>query len=114
MQSEPELHQSDIPDVASGPVQDSNAEGDGRTQPNVLMSVSWNSSGGGDMTFLSGSATFGMALIASFQIFVVAGVTFNITSGGPGAKTIGFTYTGTRSAASIKSLFVRNAEAIFT
>ncbi|WP_293118949.1 hypothetical protein [Okeania sp. SIO1I7] len=60
-------------------------------------------------TFIQGTLTVTVALTAAFSVFLLSGVSFNM-SGQVGTTTFNFSYNGSASSEFIKSLFVRGAE----
>jgi hypothetical protein len=64
-------------------------------------------------TYLTGTLTVATALVAGFAVFMLAGIEFSVLSGGAGATSISFSYSGSQSAEHIKSLLVAGAEIVF-
>lgn len=87
----------------------------GKAQTDTLDSVHWDATAaadGGD-TYLSGTVTVTTALTAAFGFFVLSGVQFRIERPESGVTSFRFSYSGTKSADAIKSLFKAGAKLVF-
>jgi hypothetical protein len=114
---------ADLIDAARAGASDQQAEaqkemgGVGGVQTDVLASVTWDNisvDGSEGGTHLTGTLTVTTALTAAFAVFILAGVTFNVTSSTRGSTRVRFSYSGTRSAQAIKDLFVAGASLFFS
>ena len=74
----------------------------------VLKSIAWNEAGGRGP--LIGTATVATPPKGAFAFFILGGLRFSITRSDPGGTALGFAYSGTRSAQSVKALFVPGAQ----
>lgn len=78
----------------------------------TLQAVNWDRAAedlGGGNTYLSGTVTVTTALAAAFTYFVISGVRFTIDKPAGGATSFRFSYSGSKSADAVKSLFVAGA-----
>lgn len=82
-----------------------------------LVSVKWDDSAaamaGDGETFLTGTVTVATVLGAGFAIFILAGVTFDISGNTEGQTRVRFSYRGNRSIEAIKSLFQAGRDLLF-
>jgi hypothetical protein len=85
---------------------------EGGVQADIIKNVSWNQATAveGKLTVLSGTLTVTTALVARFTYFVLSGVEFSVVNSQPGQATFELRYSGSKSAAAVKSLFRAGAQ----
>ncbi|WP_028534147.1 hypothetical protein [Paludibacterium yongneupense] len=91
---------------------------DGQTQVDTLTEVVWNNDenrliADTGLNFITGTISVQTALLASFAFFVINGIDFKITKNTKGQSSVSFSYSGTRSLAEIKKLFVKGVTLLF-